>query len=324
MTGTEAKEGAAPDARRCAVVALIGAPNAGKSSLVNALVGAKVSIVTHKVQTTRARIRGVLVEDAVQLVFIDTPGIFEPKRRLDRAMVSAAWGALDGADALVLIVDAPSYLAGGGDGRADAAARRAAADTDRIVAALAERKKKAILALNKLDAMPRERLLSLIARFDAVGVFSETFLVSAVRGDGLGDLKARLKSLAPTGNWLYPDDQLSDLSDRLMAAEVTREKLFLRLHDEIPYEATVETEAWTRTAKGELRVEQTIYVAREGQKKIAIGEGGQTLKAIGAAARAELAEMLGETVHLFLHVKVRDGWLDEAARLRAIGLDVVD
>lgn len=310
--------------RRCAVVAVIGAPNAGKSSLVNRLVGAKVSIVTHKVQTTRTRVRGVLVEGDTQLVFIDTPGIFTPKRRLDRAMVAAAWNALDGADATVLLVDAPSVIAGAGNDKADAAARRAAADTAAIVAALKERGRPVILALNKIDALPREKLLPLIARYSEDGVFNETFLISALRGTAVDDLKSRLIAAAQTGAWLYPEDQLSDVSDRLMAAEITREKLFLRLHQELPYETTVETDAWARTAKGELRVEQTIFVAREGQKKIAIGEGGQTLKAIGAASREELSKLLGETVHLFLHVKVREGWLDEPARYRSMGLDIVE
>lgn len=310
--------------RRCAVIAVIGAPNAGKSSLVNALVGAKVSIVTHKVQTTRTRVRGVAIEGDAQLIFIDTPGIFAPRRRLDRAMVSAAWSALDGADELVLLVDAPSYLAGKSNARADAAAQRAASDTDAILAVLKERNRKATLVVNKIDALAREKLLPLIAELDAHGLFQQTFLTSALNGDGVADLKAKLAADAPPGAWMYPDDQLSDLSDRLMAAEITREKLYLRLHQELPYEATVETEKWERTQKGELRIQQTIYVSRDGQKKIVIGEGGQTLKAIGAAARAELAEMLGEPAHLFLFVKVREDWLDEPARYRAIGLDVVD
>lgn len=319
MTGVENQAD-----RRCGVVAIIGAPNAGKSSLVNRFVGAKVSIVTQKVQTTRARIRGVAVTGETQLVFIDTPGIFAPKRRLDRSMVAAAWGAIDGADVVVLLIDGASYLAGTASGRANAAARRAAADTDAIIAALKDRGARAILALNKIDMMARERFLPLIAKCDAAGVFSETFLVSAERGDGVADLKARLEALAPPGAWLYPDDQLSDISDRLTAAELTREKLFLRVHQELPYEATVETETWGRLKNGDLRIEQTIYVARDGQKKIVIGEGGQTLKAIGAAARAEMIAQFGETVHLFLHVKVRENWLDEPSRYRAMGLDAVE
>ncbi len=309
---------------RCAVVAVIGAPNAGKSSLVNALVGAKVSIVTHKVQTTRARVRGVAIEGAAQLIFIDTPGIFAPRRRLDRAMVSAAWSALDGADTVLLLVDAPSYIAGKSIARADAAARKAAADTEAIMEALKARGRKALLALNKIDTMPREKLLALIAEFDGHGIFAETFLISALRGDGVAELKARLAAEAPPGAWMYPEDQLSDISERLMAAEITREKLYLRLHQELPYEATVETEKWERTKKGELRIEQTIYVARDGQKKIVIGEGGQTLKAIGAAARAEMSAVFAEPAHLFLFVKVREGWLDEPARYREMGLDIVE
>lgn len=307
--------------KRCAFIAVIGAPNAGKSSLVNAMVGAKVSIVTHKVQTTRARVRGVVNEGAAQLVFIDTPGIFTPKRKLDRAMVAAAWEGLEGADAVLLVVDAPSYLAGNGAERADAAARRAAADTDAIVAALKEKNAKVILVINKTDALARTRLLALIAEMNAHGVFSDTFLVSATRGDGVDDLKKLLAGRAPEGAWMYPEDQLSDISDRLMAAEVTREKIYLRLHQELPYEATVETENWTRTKKGELRIEQTIYVMRDGQKAIVLGKGGETLKAIGTAAREELTALLGEPAHLFLHVKVRQGWTEEDARLRALGLD---
>lgn len=310
--------------RRCAVVAIIGAPNAGKSSLVNALVGTKVSIVTHKVQTTRTRIRGVAIEGDAQLIFIDTPGIFSPRRRLDRAMVSAAWSSIEGADAVLLVVDAPSYLAGTGNSRADAAARRAASDTDAIIAGLKSRACAATLVVNKIDALPREKLLPLIAKLTGDAQFVETFLVSAQRGDGLSDLKARLGAIAPVGVWMYPDDQLTDLSERLTAAEVTREKLTLRVHQELPYEATVETDKWERTKSGELRVEQTIYVSREGQKGIVIGDGGQTLKAIGAAARAELTAILGEPVHLFLHVKVREGWSDEPARFREMRLDFIE
>ena len=312
------------DSRKCGFIAVIGAPNAGKSSLVNALVGAKVSIVTHKVQTTRARIRGVAIDGETQLVFIDTPGIFAPRRRLDRAMVAAAWEGLDGADAILLIIDAPAYLAGSGAGKADAASKRAAADTDAILAALKAKGAKAILVLNKIDKIARASLLSLVKTLNEEGVFEETFLISALTGDGVRDLKAHLSSHMPEGPWMYPEDQLSDISDRLMAAEVTREKLYLRLHEEVPYEATVETESWERTKKGELRIEQTIYVARDGQKGIVLGKAGQTLKAIGAAAREELAEILGEPVHLFLHVKVRENWAEEVARYRQIGLDIVE
>ncbi len=307
---------------RCAVVAVIGAPNAGKSTLVNALVGAKISIVTQKVQTTRARIRGILVNDATQIVFIDTPGIFAPDakakaRRLDRAMVAAAWEGVNGADAVVLVVDAPAWRAGESE---MGAAGKSRVDTARIVESLKAAGQKSILALNKIDALPREQLLKIVQEFDSTDLFTDVFLISAQNGDGLADLKTRLCDLAPVGPWLYPEDQLSDVSDRFMAAEITREKLFLRLHQELPYEATVETEIWKESKNG-IRIEQTIYVARDGQKGIVLGKGGQTLKAIGAAARQELAEILGTPVHLFIHVKVREGWANEAARLRQIGLD---
>lgn len=307
---------------KCGVVAVIGAPNAGKSTLVNALVGAKISIVTQKVQTTRARVRGILVEDNVQLVFVDTPGIFSPKgkgkeRRLDRAMVAAAWEGIEGADAIILMLDAPAWR----DGETQkGAAGKSRADAERILKGLEKAGAKAILAVNKIDALPRDHLLKLVHELDQTGLFTDVFLISAKNGDGLGDLRAHLIEAAPPGPWLYPEEQLSDISDRLMAAEVTREKIFLRLHQELPYDATVETEDWKETDKG-VRIEQTIYVDREGQKPIVLGKAGQTLKAIGTAAREELAEMLGIPVHLFIHVKVREGWANEAARLRQIGLD---
>jgi GTP-binding protein Era len=307
--------------KKSAFVAVIGAPNAGKSSVVNALVGSKVSIVTQKVQTTRTRVRGVSIAGDTQLVFIDTPGIFAPRRRLDRAMVNAAWASLDGADAVLLIVDAPSYLAATGMEKADAAARRAREDTDAIIGALKQRGVAAILVVNKIDKLPRQDLLALVKSLNDAGSFADTFLVSATRGDGLEDLKAHLAKNAPQGPWMYPEDQLSDISERLMAAEVTREKLYLRLHQELPYEATVETEKWERTKKGELRIEQSIYVARESQRPIVLGKGGQTLKAIGEAARKELAALLGEPVHLFLHVAVKANWADDPARYREMGLD---
>ncbi|MEZ5916496.1 MAG: GTPase Era [Parvularculaceae bacterium] len=309
--------------KKCAFVAVIGAPNAGKSTLVNAMVGAKVSIVTQKVQTTRTRIRGVAMVDETQLVFVDTPGIFAPRRRLDRAMVAAAWEGLDGADAIVLVVDADAYREGN-SASAKGAARKSAADTDAIIAELIKRGAKAVLALNKIDRMARDKLLALISELNEHGVFDETFLISASKGYGVDDLKAFLAARAPEGEWMYPEDQLSDISERLMAAEVTREKIYLRLHEELPYESTVETDSWTRTKKNELRIEQTIYVSREGHKPIVLGKGGQTLKAIGEAARGELTELLGEPVHLFLHVKVRQGWADEAARYRGMGLEIVE
>jgi len=305
---------------KCAMIAVIGAPNAGKSTLVNALVGAKVSIVTQKVQTTRARVRGIAVEGATQLVFIDTPGIFVPRRRLDRAMVAAAWEGAGGADQTLLIIDAPAYLAGESE---RGAAGKSRADADRIIEGLQKAERKAVLALNKIDEMPRPKLLALAQELNETNVFTDIFMISAKNGDGLNDLKAFLTAKAPAGPWLYPEDQLSDISDRLMAAEVTREKLFLRLHQELPYDSTVETDDWKETKKG-VRIEQTIFVARDSQKGIVLGKGGQTLKIIGQAAREELIELLGKPVHLFLHVKVREGWADEAARLRNIGLDVVD
>jgi GTP-binding protein Era len=310
---------------RCALIAVIGAPNAGKSTLVNALVGAKVSIVTQKVQTTRARIRGITVEGETQLVFIDTPGIFSSggkgkTRRLDRAMVAAAWEGLEGADATVMMLDAPAHISGETE---KGAAGKSRADAERIIAGQKDAGRKAILAVNKIDAMPRDKLLKLVHELDQTGVFTDVFLISAKNGDGLADLKRHLLNAAPPGPWLYPEDQLSDISDRLMAAEVTREKLFLRLHQELPYDATVETDDWKETKSG-VRIEQTIYVARDSQKGIVLGKNGQTLKAIGQAAREELTEILGIPAHLFLHVKVREGWADETARLRQIGLDAVD
>jgi GTP-binding protein Era len=301
--------------RRAAFIAIIGAPNAGKSTLVNALVGAKVSIVTQKVQTTRARIRGIAVEGDAQLVFIDTPGIFSPRRRLDRAMVAAAWEGIEGADAVLHVVDAAAELEG---------PSKATADTEKIVEELKKRGRKAVLALNKIDKIARPNLLKLIAAMAAHCVYEETFLISAEKGDGVADLKTHLVSRAPAGEWMYPEDQLSDISDRLMAAELTREKVFKRLHQELPYESTVETTSWTRTKKGELKIEQTIFVSREGHRPIVLGRGGQTLKAIGEAARRDMTELFGEPVHLFLTVNVREGWAEEPARYREMGLDIVD
>lgn len=305
---------------RCAMIAVIGAPNAGKSTLVNALVGAKISIVTQKVQTTRARVRGILTEDAAQLVFIDTPGIFTPKRRLDRAMVAAAWDGLDGADQTLLVIDAPMYLDGENE---KGAAGKSRADADRIIEGLQKAERKVVLALNKIDDIARPKLLALAEGLNETGIFTDVFMLSAKNGDGMKDLKAFLLERAPAGPWHYPEDQLSDISDRLMAAEVTREKLFLRLHQELPYDSTVETESWKETKKG-IRIDQTIYVSRDSQKPIVLGKNGQTLKVIGQAAREELTEQLGVPVHLFLHVKVREGWDEEAARLRGLGLDAVE
>lgn len=301
--------------RRTAFIAVIGAPNAGKSTLVNALVGAKVSIVTQKVQTTRARIRGILVDGDAQLVFTDTPGIFQPRRRLDRAMVAAAWESLDGADVILLVVDAAAELGG---------PSKSTADTAAIIDALKARGARATLALNKIDKVARPDLLKLIAAMNEAGVFDAVFLISAENGDGLKDLRAHLLSRARPGEWHFPEDQLSDISDRLMAAEITREKVFKRLHQELPYESTVETTSWSRTKKGGLKIDQTIYVSRESQRPIVLGKGGATLKAIGEAARKELSDIFGETVHLFLTVVVREGWAEERARYREMGLDIVD
>jgi len=301
----------------CAVITVIGAPNAGKSTLVNALVGAKVSIVTQKVQTTRARIRGILTDGATQLVFIDTPGIFAPKRRLDRAMVAAAWEGLDGADQTLMMIDAPAYLAGASE---KGQAGKGRADAERIIEGLQKTNRKAVLVLNKIDEIARPKLLALAQDLNATGVFTEVFMISAKNGDGLVDLRTFLLEKAAPGPWLYPEDQLSDITDRLMAAEVTREKVFLRLHQELPYESTVETDSFKETKTG-IRIDQTIYVARDSQKGIVLGKSGQTLKAIGKAAREELTDILGAPVHLFLHVKVREGWDEEGARLRSIGLD---
>lgn len=315
--------GAPEETKRCGFIAVIGAPNAGKSTLVNALVGAKVSIVTQKVQTTRTRVRGVAIVGPTQLVFIDTPGIFKPRRRLDRAMVAAAWESLDGADAVLLVVDAPSYLAGSGAEKADAAALHASADTDAIIEALKERRLKAILVVNKIDKLARAKLLGLVKDLTERVAFEKTFLISAETGDGVEDLKAYITRRMPEGPWMFPEDQLSDLSERLLAAEITREKLYLRLHQELPYESMVETESWQESKTG-VRIEQTIYVARDSQKGIVLGKGGQTLKAIGAAAREELSALLERPVHLFLHVKVRENWAEDAERYRAMGLDIVD
>ncbi|MEO1015079.1 MAG: GTPase Era [Pseudomonadota bacterium] len=318
MTADPKASGEAP--RYCSFIAVIGAPNAGKSTLVNAMVGAKVSIVTHKVQTTRARVRGVAIEGAAQLVFIDTPGIFTPKRRLDRAMVAAAWEGLDGADEVLLVVDAGAF-AGARQGGAEKKARE---DTLAIAEQLRKRDRMAILVLNKVDLVDRPKLLGVASELNERASFEETFFIAADREDGVADLKTHLAARAPEGPWLYPEDQLSDISDRLMAAEVTREKLFLRLHQELPYESTVETTGWSRTQKGEVRIEQTVFVSRDSHKPIVLGKGGRTIKAVGAAAREEIERFIGEPAHLFLHVKVRANWSEENARLREMGLDPVD
>ncbi|MFQ5773310.1 MAG: GTPase Era [Kiloniellaceae bacterium] len=301
-----ASESAQPTTR-CGFVALIGAPNAGKSTLLNGLVGAKVSIVTHKVQTTRCRIRGIAVEGAGQIVFVDTPGIFTPKRRLERAMVAAAWAGVEDADEVVLLYDA--------------ARREIDRDTRLIVDGLKARNRRAILTLNKIDVIRRDKLLALAARFEAEGVFSRIFMISALTGDGVDDLRRHLAERMPEGPWLYPEDQVSDLPLRLLAAEVAREKLFLRLHQELPYSLTVETEDWQDFQDGSVRIEQTVFVARESHKAICLGKGGRTIKAVREAAQKDLAALLERRVHLFLRVKVREKWLEEPARYRAWGLE---
>ncbi|MGE0829121.1 MAG: GTPase Era [Hyphomonadaceae bacterium] len=308
------------DETRCAVVAILGAPNAGKSTLVNKLVGEKVAIVTHKVQTTRAPLRGIALRGQTQLVLIDTPGVFAPKRRLDRAMVHSAWAALDGADAIVHLVDAAS-AAMVQNKQAKGADLKAEEDTARIRDKLKQLGRKAILALNKVDAMPREALLEIAEEANETGAYSDIFMISALTGDGVEDLANALVARAPEGPWLFPEDQLADAPSRQLAAEVTREKLMLRLHEELPYEATVETEAWEERKDGSVKIDQTIFVARESQRKIAIGDKGQTVKAIGEAARKELEKSLGRRVHLFLHVKVRENWSEDRAHFNAIGLD---
>ncbi len=301
-----------PENMRCGFVALVGAPNAGKSTLMNRLVGAKLSIVTPKVQTTRSRITGIAIEGDAQLVFVDTPGIFEPKRRLDRAMVTAAWAGVADADAVVLLVDA---------GRAVKAQGHLDPDTARIVEGFKRDNRSAILALNKIDTVERGDLLTLTEALNKLYPFNETFMLSALTGDGIVDLRQRLAALVPQGPWLYPEDQLSDIPLRLLAAEITREQAFLQLHQELPYALTVETENWEERKDGSVKVDQVVIIGRENHKAMVLGKGGARLKAIGTAARKSLTEQLGRTVHLFLHVKVRENWQDKPEHYSAIGLD---
>ncbi|ARC87373.1 GTPase Era [Rhodovulum sp. MB263] len=297
---------------RSGFVALIGEPNAGKSTLLNRMVGAKVSIVTHKVQTTRARIRGVAMEGEAQIVFVDTPGLFRPRRRLDRAMVAAAWGGAADADIVVLLIEAHRGRTEGVDAILEALHERAAGG--QTVA----------LAINKIDRVKAEALLALSADLNAAYPFARTFMISAEKGHGVDDLRGWLAETLPEGPWLYPEDQIADLPMRMIAAEMTREKLTLRLHQELPYELTVETENWEDRKDGSTRIDQVIYVARDGHKGIVLGHKGETAKAVGQAARAEIAEFLGRPVHLFLHVKVRPNWLEESERYSEMGLDFRD
>ena len=303
--------------KRCAVVAVLGAPNAGKSTLVNTLVGAKVAAVTQKVQTTRTLVRGIAMRNEVQLVLIDTPGVFAPKRRLDRAMVAAAWSALEGADAIVHVVDAPAHI-GTQKAAADA---RSVEDTASIAAKLKSMEVASILALNKVDAVARPELLALTTKLVEEGLYTDVFMISAKRKDGVEDLAKTLVERAPKGPWLFPEDQTMDAPARVLAAEITREKAFLRLHEELPYELNVETEAWEERKDGSVKIDQTIYVAREGQRKIAIGAKGQSIKTIGELARKELEATFGRRVHLFLHVKVAENWTEERSLYQRLGLN---
>ncbi len=296
---------------RAGFIALIGEPNAGKSTLLNRMVGAKVSIVTHKVQTTRARIRGVAMEGESQLVFVDTPGLFKPRRRLDRAMVAAAWGGAADADVVVLLVEAHRGITEG---------------VERILEGLGEigQGRKVALAINKIDKVQAEELLGLTKKLNDAYDFAETFLISAERGHGVEDLRHWLAQEVPEGPWLYPEDQIADLPMRMIAAEMTREKLTLRLHQELPYQLTVETENWEERKDGSAKIDQVIYVVRDGHKGIVLGKRGETIKAVSQAARAELEEFLDRKVHLFLQVKVRPNWLEEAERYSEMGLDFKD
>jgi GTP-binding protein Era len=305
---------------RAGFAAVIGAPNAGKSTLVNRLVGSKVTIVTQKAQTTRFPVRGVALEGESQVVLVDTPGIFRPRRRLDRAMVRAAWTGAEDADAVVHLVDAEAELAAAG-AKPKAADKLAAEDVRTVIEGLIRSERKALLALNKVDRVRREELLGLASRLFETSAYTEVFMISALDGSGVDDLKRRLGELMPEGPWLYPEDQSADLPVRLLAAEITREKIYLRVHEELPYSASVETTAFEERKDGSARIEQTIYVEREGQRAILIGKGGRTLKWIGEASRTELAEILGRTVHLFLTVKVKQNWADERATYTGLGLD---
>jgi GTP-binding protein Era len=292
---------------RCGFCAIIGAPNAGKSTLVNQLTGSKVSIVSHKVQTTRARIRAIAINGDAQIVLVDTPGIFKPRRTLDRAMVENAWGGAGDADAVVFLVD-------GRPGLTD--------EAKAIIAQFAQTKTKAVLVINKIDLIPRERLLEISAEFNAAYPFEQTFMVSALKGSGTGDLLTFLGGRMPEGPWLYPADQVADVQLRFMAAEMTREVIYERLHEELPYSSTVETETWEERKDGSVKIGQVIFVERDSQKAIVLGKGGQSVKLLGQMARKEMEAQFGRKVHLFLFVKVRENWAEDKERLRNMGLDV--
>src|SRR5689334_9252816 len=295
-----------PAATRCGFVALIGAPNVGKSTLVNALVGSKVTIVSRKVQTTRALVRGIVIEDNAQIILVDTPGIFAPRRRLDRAMVSTAWSGAHDADLVCVLLDAKAGI----DDEADAIFKR-----------LSDVSHEKILVLNKIDLVPREKLLALAKAANDRLAFAGTFMISALSGDGVDDLRRTLAGTMPSGPFHYPEDQMSDAPMRQLAAEITREKIYQKLHQELPYQSTVETDSWTERNDRSVRIEQTIFVERESQRKIVLGKGGATIKSIGAEARKEIADILGQKVHLFLFVKVRENWGDDPDRYRQMGLE---
>lgn len=297
------------ETERCGVVAVIGAPNAGKSTLVNALVGQKVAIVSPKVQTTRTRLIGIAIEDDAQLLLVDTPGIFAPRRRLDRAMVSAAWEGASGADMVVLVVDARAGLK---------------EEVSALLDAIAERPEPKMLVLNKVDVAPKGKLLTIATEANERVPFTETFMISAKTGDGVGDLKARLVAIAPEGPWHFPADQVSDVTTRLLAAEITREQIYRQLHEELPYATTVETEKWEERKDGSAAIHQQILVERETQKAIVLGKGGAQIKKLGAAARLELQEQLGRRIHLFLHVKVKADWAEDRGVYRDMGLGWVE
>jgi GTPase len=294
------------ESARCGFVAVIGAPNVGKSTLVNAMVGSKVTIVTPKVQTTRTVIRGIAIEDSSQLIFVDTPGIFAPRRRLDRAMVSVAWNGAHEADIVAMVADAKRGLDD---------------ETLAIMEKLTDIRAAKVLVVNKIDLVDKPSLLGLVGAANERATFDATFMVSAQSGSGVADAKRWLAAHAPPGPWHYPEDQISDAPMRALAAEITREKIYLRLHQELPYHSTVETDSWKELRDGSVRIEQTIFVERESQRKIALGKGGQAIKAIGAAARGEISQLIEKPVHLFLFVKVREGWADDPARYREMGLE---
>ena len=298
--------GEAPAATRCGFVALIGAPNVGKSTLVNALVGAKVTIVSRKVQTTRALIRGIVIEDNAQIILVDTPGIFSPKRRLDRAMVSTAWSGAHDADLVCVLLDAKTGI----DEEAEA-----------ILAKAASVNHEKILVINKVDLVQREKLLALAQAANERMPFAKTFMIAAISGDGVDDIRSTLAEMVPPGPFLYPEDQMSDAPMRHLAAEITREKIYRKLHQELPYQSTVETDKWEERKDKSVRIEQTIFVERESQRKIVLGKGGATIKSIGADSRKEIGEILGVPVHLFLFVKVRENWGDDPDRYREMGLE---